>query len=427
MNRSIDPSRVPNRRLLAASAVAGLALGAAISTRVRRAQAPSAPDTAVDATAALAAGPGLIDWSLARSLATRMNEQERLAPDERERLDRYYRALDAECFPIVAAYTGINLELTSERTYAFDRVDWIEANLTAFQYLLEPVERIAASTQRNGGAMAALSRRVASAEVGILLGYLSRRVLGQYDLALLGREPVDGGKLYYVEPNIRQIEQSLGMPRNDFRMWLALHETTHAFEFEGNPWVSRYFNGLLGEYLETVQSDAALLGSGVTGIKTLFNRTRDRDSGTSWLEGVMTPQQREIFGRLQALMCIVEGYSNHVMNAVGRELLPTYDTISRRFEQRKARRSPADELFGRITGLRLKMEQYRLGEEFIDAVVAERGHSLARRVWDGPEFLPTMAEIRDAPSWIARVDAMDASVPGELPGTTAPEPRPTLR
>jgi coenzyme F420 biosynthesis associated uncharacterized protein len=404
--------------------MAGLALGAAISTRVRRVQAPSdtagilidqSPDPSVSVSDA--EGPGLIDWSLARSIATRMNQQERLGAEERERLDRYYRALDAQCFPIVAEYTGISLELTSERTYAFDRVDWIEANLTAFQYLLQPVERIAASAQKGGGSMAALSRRVASAEVGLLLGYLSRRVLGQYDLALLGREPVDGGKLYYVEPNIRQIEQTLGMPRNDFRMWLALHETTHAFEFEGNPWVAQYFNMLLGEYLETVQGDAALLTSGVSGIKTLFNRTRDRDAGSSWLEAVMTPQQRDIFGRLQALMCIVEGYSNHVMNAVGRDLLPTYDTISRRFEQRKARRSPADELFGRITGLRLKMEQYRLGEEFIDAVVARRGHEMARRVWDGPEFLPTMDEIHDPARWITRVDARDI-VSGRAPMET---------
>jgi coenzyme F420 biosynthesis associated uncharacterized protein len=403
---------LPDRRLLAVGAVAGMAVGAAVGTTLRKARQRSAPQ--VDEAASVADGSAdsrLIDWELAGSIAARMNQGERLGTDERERLDRYYRSLVDQCFPIVRAYTGIPLEGTSERTFAFDRVDWVNANLEGFRHLLAPVEEMVASQQRRGGTMAAVNRRAASAEVGVLLGYLCRRVLGQYDLALMGKEPVDGGKLYYVEPNIRQIEASLGMPRNDFRMWLALHETTHAFEFEGNDWVVGYFNGLLGEYLGTVKGDVALLSSGIGGMRTIFNRTREREAGASWLEAVMTPEQRAIFGRLQALMCIVEGYSNHVMNAVGRDLLPTYETISRRFEERKVRRSPADELFSRLTGLRLKLEQYRLGEEFIDAIVAKRGHAAARRVWDGPDYLPTMDEIHAPDRWLTRIDAMDAATP----------------
>ncbi len=365
-----------------------------------------------------------IDWDAARSLAVRMNQQEPLMADERERLDVYYRSLVERCFPIVQAYTGIQLSGTSERTFTFDRVDWIGANIDAFRHLLEPVEQMVASQRAKGNtAFNGLNRRLASAEVGLLLGYLARRVLGQYDLALLGREPVEGGKLYYVEPNIRQIEATLGLPRNDFRMWLALHETTHAFEFEGNPWVPTYFNGLLNQYLGTVQHDAQLLTSGMSGLRTIVDRTRNRDADASWVEAVMTREQRDIFAQLQALMCMVEGYSNHVMNAVGRDLLPTYDTISRRFEQRKTRRSPADELFGRLTGLKLKMEQYRLGEEFIDAVVAARSHAVARRIWDGPEFLPTMQEIRNPGAWLSRIDALDARQPvaSVEPAVLAPE------
>ncbi|CAA9566016.1 MAG: hypothetical protein AVDCRST_MAG33-2064 [uncultured Thermomicrobiales bacterium] len=391
-----------DRRLLAAGAIAGLAVGAAVSGRLRQTR-PVAPGTLSDA-----GDQGFIDWDAVRSLAVRMNQQEPLLADERERLDVYYRSLVDQCFPIVQAYTGIQLSGTSERTFTFDRVDWVGANIEAFKHLLQPIEDMVARQRAKGNtSFSGVNRRIASAEVGLLLGYLARRVLGQYDLALLGREPVEGGKLYYVEPNIRQIEATLGLPRNDFRMWLALHETTHAFEFEGNPWVPRYFNGLLNRYLGTVEHDARLLTSGITGLRTLVGRTRSRDANSSWVEAVMTQEQRDIFGQLQALMCMVEGYSNHVMNAVGRDLLPTYDTISRRFEQRKSRRSPADELFGRITGLKLKMEQYRLGEEFIDAVVAARSHDVARRVWDGPEFLPTMGEIRNPSAWLTRIDQMD--------------------
>ncbi len=410
MPRTPSPSAPTDRRLLAAGAIAGLAVGAAVSSRVRRSRpVPSDHSSVIES---VIDQESFIDWDAARSLAVRMNQQEPLLADERERLDVYYRSLVDRCFPIVQAYTGIQLSGTSERTFTFDRVDWIGANIDAFKHLLEPIEQMVASQRAKGNsAFNGLNRRLASAEVGLLLGYLARRVLGQYHLALLGREPVEGGKLYYVEPNIRQIEATLGLPRNDFRMWLALHETTHAFEFEGNPWVPTYFNGLLNQYLGTVQHDAQLLTSGLSGLRTIVDRTRNRDANASWVEAVMTREQRDIFAQLQALMCMVEGYSNHVMNAVGRDLLPTYDTISRRFEQRKTRRSPADELFGRLTGLKLKMEQYRLGEEFIDAVVAARSHAVARRIWDGPEFLPTMEEIRNPSSWLTRIDAMGVRQP----------------
>jgi coenzyme F420 biosynthesis associated uncharacterized protein len=127
-------------------------------------------------------------------------------------------------------------------------------------------------------------------------------------------------------------------------------------------------------------------------------------NGHNLIEAIMSPHQRQMLSRLQALMSLAEGYSNHVMNAVGRELLPNYAMISHRFAQRLQQRSQADRLLAKLTGLDVKMEQYRLGEQFIDRVVDERGHSFARRVWDGPEFLPTMKEIRQPELWLARID-----------------------
>jgi putative hydrolase len=147
-----------------------------------------------------------------------------------------------------------------------------------------------------------------------------------------------------------------------------------------------------------------------------FQRYIDRmragpgDSG-SWLEALMSAEQRVLFTEMQATMCIVEGYSNHVMNAVGKTLLPNYELISRRFELRLKQRSQADRLLAKLTGLDVKMEQYRLGEQFIDRIVRERGHDMARRVWDGPDSMPTMAEIRQPRLWLARLDARDGRIP----------------
>lgn len=365
---------------------------------------------------------GMVDWERSRQIATNMNKGESLTATEREELNAYYGALVARCVPIVSAYTGTSLPHEEERTYAFDRIDWINANLEGFQRMFEPIEALDSGSKGKtvlAKAWNGANQVAVSYEVGLLLGYMARRVLGQYDLALLGREPVaSNGKLYYVEPNIRGIEKKLGLPKDDFRMWLALHETTHAFEFEAHPWVRVHFNGLLDRYMTFLKQDTEFLRQGVQGLKVFAKRVAERDtsaedSSGSWLEALMDEEQRALFSEMQALMSVIEGYSNHVMNAVGKDLLSNYELISRKFEERQRQRSQADQLFARLTGLDVKMEQYRQGEEFINAVVAERGHDFAHKVWDKPEHLPTMREIRQPTLWIARIDSLAGTEPSE--------------
>jgi coenzyme F420 biosynthesis associated uncharacterized protein len=385
-----------DRRLIALGLFAGAAAGAWASGKVKTAATnSSAPES-------------LINWEQARTIAVNMNRGQSLTRTERERLDSYYRELGQRCVPIVSEYTKSELPRALDQTYAFDRVDWINANIESFRLMFAPLEELNPNTGGKQSVAAALwggmNQRILSAELGFLLGYLARRVLGQYDLALLGKEPVSEGKLYYVEPNIRTVEQTLGLPPEEFRMWLALHETTHAFEFESHPWVRTHFNHLLERYFEFLREDVGYLKQGMRGVRTLIERARaNREGNASWIEAIMTPDQRALFHEMQATMCMVEGYSNHVMNAVGRTLLPNFDLISKKFELRQQQRNTASRIFARLTGLDVKLEQYRLGEAFIDNVVAKRGHDVARRIWDGPEYLPLMDEIRDPDAWLARV------------------------
>jgi coenzyme F420 biosynthesis associated uncharacterized protein len=399
-----------DRRLVAVGLVAGAAVGAWAGGRIRPAIGPHLNGLAEPRDQA---APGeaakLIDWDRARQIAANMNKGQTLTAVERERLDAYYRNLVRRCIPIVEEFTGTTLPPSVERTFVFDRVDWIDANLEAFKPLFAPLEELNRSKSGENSVAAVLfgglNQRVVSAELGLLLGYLARRVLGQYDLALLGREPITAGKLYYVEPNIRAIERALALPREDFRMWLALHETTHAFEFEAHPWVRTHFNGLLMQYIEFLKQDAEHLKDGLRGLRVFAERVRRRDGAEqSWLEALMTPRQRELFSQMQAMMCVIEGYSNHVMNAVGKDLLPTYSEIARKFEQRQRERTAGEQLFARLIGLDMKLAQYRLGEAFIDQVVAERGAAFARRMWEGPVMLPSMGEIRDPERWIFRIE-----------------------
>jgi coenzyme F420 biosynthesis associated uncharacterized protein len=249
--------------------------------------------------------------------------------------------------------------------------------------------------------MGDINRQVLGAQLGVLLGFLARRVLGQYDLSLLSPEPMVQGALYFVEPNISHVQTHLGLSDNDFRLWIALHETTHVFEFEAYPWVREHFNSLVYQYFEQLNDQLTVMGGNIGQLITRI--LQNRGSNQHWIELMLTPQQRQIFEQLQALMSLVEGYGNHVMNAIGEQLLPSFPRIEQRMEQRRQNRSLFDQVFFRVTGMDLKMAQYQQGEQFVNTVVQSHGIDFAARVWERAENLPTMDEIRNPQHWIARM------------------------
>ena len=388
------------KKLLFASGIAAGAVAGAVVALRRNPDAPAEPQNESKEPAAA------VDWDRARAIATSMNRGSSLTLPERKRLDDEYRALQRRVSPIVGNYMKTSLPESVGEAYAYDRVDWINANIDAFRTMLSPFEPLlaSASASSTGRFMPGMSKSLVSLELGVLLGYLARRVLGQYDVALLGREPMDAGKLFYVEPNIAHFEKTLNLPGDDFRTWLALHETTHVYQFEAFPWLRNHFNQLLEQYFEFLKDDAEQLTRSIRNFRILLDRVR---SGTgesgSWMEAIMNEEQRALFNQMQAMMCVIEGYSNHVMNAVGKDLLPTYDSISKSFQLRQKNRSQAEQLFAKITGLDVKMEQYRQGEQFIDSIVKQQGHDAALRLWEGPQNLPTMQEIKNPGLWMARV------------------------
>src|SRR5919199_487968 len=204
---------------------------------------------------------------------------------------------------------------------------------------------------------------------------------------------------------LQPVEQTLGVPPDELRRWIALHEATHAHEFELYPWVRTYLNTSLRQYLRLLIEDMRGRGDENT-LLTIVNRfIGNLRQGHNVINALMTPQQRELMSRLQALMALAEGYSNHVMNNVGRALLPNFELIHQRVEHRQRQRSQIEQLFLKITGLSLKMEQYRLGERFVGGGGKQRGIGFANRAWESPEALPSEAEIRDPERWIGRMEA----------------------
>jgi coenzyme F420 biosynthesis associated uncharacterized protein len=348
------------------------------------------------------AGTRLIDWAAVRDIAhRRLGEAAApLSARQRAEAEAFYRATLLRIEPIVAEEIGSPLPEALETPAVVDRLQWVDLNVATFRTLFDRVERVLLDAQEGpdttGRAVSRwVNRTIGNQQLGFMLAFLGRKVLGQYDVSLLAAGPARG-RLHFVEPNIVANAAAMRVPRDEFRTFIALHEATHAFEFEAHAWLRPYFAELVAE---TVEQLAAESGG-------LMERVRGAMVGGEghWLERIMTPRQRDTFNRTQALMSLLEGYSNHVMNAAGARILPNFVELHDRFERRGERRGALERAIMRLTGLDLKMEQYAAGERFADAVIAQRGREFLNRVWSGPELLPSLDEIRAPARWIARVE-----------------------
>jgi coenzyme F420 biosynthesis associated uncharacterized protein len=356
------------------------------------------------------AGTHLLDWPTIRVIARRRigRRSGRLAAADQRRAEAFYALAAEEVAPLVAAEIGAAPAEPFDAPAVIDRLQWVDLNLATFQRLIGRLEaEIAGSGRQPRGAGPALARivnrSIGNHQLGWLLAFLATKVLGQYDISLLASANPARGRLYFVEANIVATADSLGVNRDVFRTFITIHEVTHAHEFEAHPWLRAHFAGLVDETIHQLAADSGGM---------LTRLAQSRNGGGHWLERLMTPAQREVFGRTQALMSLLEGASNHVMDAVGARILPSFEDLHERFEGRHRRRGPFEQLVLRITGLDLKLDQYAEGERFVSAVVAQTGQAGFARVWRGPEWLPTLAEIRDPDAWIARAASMDLGEDG---------------
>lgn len=384
-------------RLWQAGLIVGTAVGAAITVAGRR----------VERNARAA---GLVDWRRVEEIAAARlrSAPGALTEAELRATEGAYAAAMARVVPALTEHLGAPLPGVVDRVSVVDRAAWVRANTAVFSGLIGRLEaELLDQVLPPGGgfgkaAMALANRWVTTRQLGLLLGFMGQRVLGQYDLALLSAEQAPG-RLLFVEENIRQTARALDVPLDPFRTWIALHETTHAYEFEAHPWLRPYLAERLERQLTAFSQDARSLGR--EAMRSLGNALRGegRRDDLHWMERLMGDEQRRLFRETQAVMSLLEGFGDHVMDAVGRDLVPGVERISERFHGRRANRTPFERAMMRLTGLDLKMEQYRKGEAFVAEVERVGGRAALLRLWDGPETLPTHDELGAPHVWLARV------------------------
>jgi coenzyme F420 biosynthesis associated uncharacterized protein len=397
----MPPSRAARR--FAADLAAAFLLGAVagVAQGVGRARTAAAPRE-------------MIDWDRVYQIASLLSGGglgARLAREQREARETYFRSVVERVAPRMLDYLGsgslASFSFTT-RPEVLDRAGWIEANIGSFGGIFEPVEAVL--RQRMGNRVSnPVNQQTSSVLLGVVLGYLSRRVLGQYDPALLGKETVNVTRLYFVEPNLEQARRQMDLPKEQFETWVAFHELTHAWQFEAHPWLRTFMNTRIRELLTSASSRLTQVDLGEL-LRLAMRGELSLKQPQKLLLGLMSVEQARIFEQLQALMSLLEGFSNHVMDALGPEMLPDYADIARKFEARQQHKSQAELLFVRLTGLELKLEQYRAGEKFVDAVVRERGPAFMNQVWEVPDALPSLGEIYRPEDWIQRMAGSGAAL-----------------
>ena len=280
-----------------------------------------------------------------------------------------------------------------------DRAEWIERNLAFFTALAAPAAEQAARQLEEEGVAEALSRRFVTMEMGLLLGFLSRHVLGQYELVLPSSE--GEGEICLPAPNILEFERRRQLRPSEFRFWVALHESTHRLQFAGVPWLRSYFLGLASGLVSFSRPDRSRLALLASRIRRGGLRAGS-PLGEAGLLGLMaSPDELRSIDRVQALMSLLEGHGHAVMDRIGARELVSWRRMAGLVSRR--RRSPRAAALMRLAGLEMKMRQYEEGKEFISAVERRAGWGAVDLAWQSPEALPTRAEIADPEAWLVRV------------------------
>ncbi len=301
----------------------------------------------------------------------------------------------------VSAYTGLALQQKLPVIESIDRPRWIEANIATMRPLLDPLsERAGKGSGPLGPAMRSITQLLLGAQVGAVTGMLSQRVLGQYDIALL--EPERPPRLLLLAPNLAQAASNLGLDREEFTAWVAIHEVTHAVQFGGAPWLREHLGGLLRELIDGMQVklglDRVLRVPDASDLRTLVERLR----GGELLRLGLGEDRWALVERMQATMSLIEGHAEHVMDAVGAQELPTMERMRSAMNRRRRERGWPWRILERLLGLEMKLRQYEVGRSFCDEVVARAGPSALTVAWRSAEMLPSMSELEQPRLWLAR-------------------------
>ena len=354
--------------------------------------------------------PEIVAWDVAERVA---RQSLRLAPapplsaSELASLRDDFAAATQRAEHLVAEATGLRSAAGPVRALVTDRAGWVEANIASFRRLLSPVARRIVASPKGRRATHPVSKAAAGTEVGLLLAWLSGRVLGQYDLLPIDETAADA--VYYVGPNVRELERRHDFPPAEFRLWIALHEVTHRLQFTGVPWMRSHFLGIVERGTDVGTPDVSALLQSLRRAATDVRAGRNPIAEGGIVSLLASSDQLATLREAQALMSLLEGHGDVVMSSAGNNEVPDAEHFGDVLRRRRAEVGPVARAVRQLIGIEGKMRQYAEGEQFVEAVLRAGGEALFARVWEAPDMLPTMEEIRQPERWISRVEGRAAA------------------
>ncbi len=347
----------------------------------------------------------MIDWDLAVLAASKLSGP---GPDvsraEAQAAVDELRAGAHRSTPLVREYTGLVAEERTAPVLVVDRPGWIQANVDGFATIISPlVDKMREKRGAPSPIAEAVGSRVTGLELGGLLGFMSSKVLGQFDPFHAPAGSDMAGRLLLVAPNIVHVESELGVDPSDFRLWVCLHEETHRVQFTAVPWMRDHIHGEIAALIDSVEVDPAKLANMLgEGMKRIGDLVRGDDE-VSLIDLVQTPEQKVVLDRITAVMSLLEGHADVVMDGVGPEVIPSVAEIRAKFNKRRKGASTIDRVIRKLLGFDAKMAQYRNGAIFVRGAIDKVGMDGFNAVWASPENLPSRAEIGDPEAWVRRV------------------------
>jgi coenzyme F420 biosynthesis associated uncharacterized protein len=341
-----------------------------------------------------------VDWEFAKATGRRLvNPGPRVSADEAQAIVAELKSVAARAQGPIAETSRLHSPPSAPAVLIVDRPGWMDVNIESMKALITPViDKVTAGSSRPQSAtVTAIGGKVTGAETGAVMSFLASKILGQYDLA-----PQGVPRLLLVAPNIVQTEREIKVDPHDFRLWVAMHEETHRVQFTAVPWLRDH----LVERTRDLTIDVAPTPAELAGrLQEIARRLPEAfQPGSQGLaEVLLTPEQRVKVESITAVMSLLEGHADVMMDEVGPQVIPTVAHIRERFTERRQGISGVDLILRRVLGLEAKMRQYSDGAGFVRGVVDAVGLDDFNAVWTSPETLPTPAEIGDPSAWVRRV------------------------
>ncbi len=340
---------------------------------------------------------GLVDWDLAVTIGAKVaGDGPEVSAEDAAAAVEELRSDANRSTALVRDFTGLRAPENTAPVLVVDRRGWVQANVDGFAKVLEPmIDKLAAKKGTPSGLSLAIGSRVTGAEIGLLLGFLGSKVLGQFDPFF---DP--SGRLLLVAPNIVHVERELLADPADFRLWVCLHEETHRVQFTAVPWMRDHLFAQMMSLTDSIEPSRVADDI----VRRVSAAVRGGASGGGSLIDIMsTPEQREILDRVTGVMSLLEGHADVVMDGVGPSVIASVEAIRKQFNNRRKGVGTLDRILRRLLGLDAKMAQYRDGAAFVHHVIDKAGMEQFNAVWAGPENLPSKVEIGDPDAWMTRV------------------------